>query len=338
MKTSMMVCAIYLLLPALVLSEPGNLRGTSIEDVEMDDLFSTNETDDREANDDILVNGTDDQEALRDFLNEASVLSSYTAARRRSRRRVGAKKCVDTVKANQCLMSRASKANKLWEPDWTWTKYEHSDAHLSSKNLRTDCSGFVGWAIRGCANGLDVLDGVKNGGPGRVKRKRARNFYDAFGPGSLGSRKFCRVEDFRQVQRGDLLVYDKWTQLDSKPGDSGHIMIAFRSPIPRGVTSDGKLVFAQKIIDSTANAHFDFLTFEETRRNCPKDGKCGAGVGYVYVWTDSHGRVLAIRLRGKTHRNELDCHAKKDGRFVDVPCYPQTNHENHNYRIGRLRN
>lgn len=316
---------VSMLLLALASCEPANLRGTA-DDSEAENRTSLNEVDDQDAvfhgaDDGALLNRTDDQQAWQDILHGASMLRS-----------LGTRTCGTTVKANQCLMARANRAEKPWNS--SWTEYVHKDLHLSSTNLKTDCSGFVNWALRGCQTnrlGDRVLREVNKSG--RAGRKRARNFYQAFGESSSG--KWCRVEDFRKVDTGDLLVYDIYKQVDDEPGDSGHIMIAYRSPFERGVTSDGKLVFAQKIIDSTSRAHFDYFTFKETRGSC-RD-KCGAGVGYVYVWTDSRGSVLAIRLRGKGDRNVLDCTATKGGRSVDVPCFPQTNHENHHYRIGRLR-
>jgi len=271
-----------------------------------------------------LINGTDDQMALHGVFHHESMF-----------RRLAVKQCRETRKANQCLMARARRAEREWSS--IRTEYKHNDDHLSSNNLRADCSGFVNWAIRGCQTdnlGERALEEIINGG--RANRKRARNFYDAFGPS--GSGKWRRVEDFRNAGAGDVLVYDIFEQPDDEPGDSGHIMIACRSPFERGVTSDGKLVCAQKIIDSTSKAHFDFLSFTDTRSSCPLTKKCGACVGYVYVRTDSHGRVLAIRLRGNGDRNELGCAAMQDGSSVAVPCFPQSNSERHHYRIGRLRN
>merc|ERR1712087_462596 len=175
---------------------------------------------------------------------------------------------------------------------------------------------------------------------GQQDRKRASDFYQAFGSSRSG--RWCRVEDFRKVGRGDVLVYEivdtggGRRRRSTETGDSGHIMIAWRSPFERGVATDGKLVLAQKIVDSTSKPHFDYLGFTETRSTCDNE-RCGAGVGYVYVWTDTRGSVLAMRLRGKRDRNDLDCYATKDGRRVEVPCFPQSNYERHNYRIGRLR-
>jgi len=322
------VLIVYMLLPALFSCGSANLRGTSADGGE--NLSSVSESDGQDALFDetglelVPFHGADGQMALHDmFLDETMF------------RRLAALQCVETKKANQCLMARASRAEREWSS--SWTEYAHNDDQLSSNNLRTDCSGFVSWAIRGCQTdnlGERVLEEITPGG--LANRKRARNYYYAFGPS--GSGKWCRVEDYRNVDAGDVLVYDIWAQPDDEPGDSGHIMIAYRSPFERGVTSDGKLVFAQKVIDSTSKAHFDYFTFIETRSNCPLTTDCGAGVGYVYVWTDSRGSVLAIRLRGNGDRNELDCTATKDGRNVAVPCFPQSNSERHHYRIGRLRN
>merc|ERR1712194_83719 len=153
-----------------------------------------------------------------------------------------------------------------------------------------------------------------------------------------GSGKRCRVEDFRNVGIGDVLVYDIFEQPDDEPGDSGHIMIAYRSPFEQGVTNDCKLAFAQKIIVSTSKAHFDFLSFTDTRSSCPLTKKCGAGVGYLYAWAGSHGSVLAMKLRGNGGRNELGWTAVRNGGSVAVPRFPRSNLQRRHCRIGRLRN
>jgi len=196
----------------------------------------------------------------------------------------------------------------------------------------------VRWALEGCIKngvGRKALQDVRTSGP--QGRTRARNFYHAFGPGSLGSSKWCRVTDFRNVKRGDVLVYN----IPGNVGngfDTGHIMIAYKTPTELGKTRDGKLVFAQKVIDSSAQPHFNFGSFKDTRSECPTSKKCGAGVGYIYVFTNSHGSILAVRIRGTaTDRNAKNCKATTStGKKKRIACFPQTNHDTHQYRIGRL--
>jgi len=250
---------------------------------------------------------------------------------------VGTRNCWTTHNANQCLMARAKKANKAWGD---WTQYVNSDRYLTgTSSLKTDCSGFVSWALKGCIT-LDekVLRGIERSGPSH--RTRAMNFYDAFGenPPIASSGKWCRVPDFRDVKRGDILVYDIPDNRGRPGKDTGHIMIAYRSPIEVGKTRDGKLVFAQKVIDSSHRPHFDFGTFHDTRERCTNE-KCGAGVGYVYVFTNASGKILAIRLRGDDDdRNAKKCYVtSRNGKRKKIGCFSQSNNRRHRYRIGRLR-
>lgn len=319
-----------LLLPALVRCEdaiPSNLRGavsagpfaTNDSDTSATQLHAHEEVEDSDKG----TEGKEDSDENMDMdLNGTELMPSLQA-----------KTCYTTHRADQCLMARAMEADKPWGP---WTRYVNNDRDLTGpQSLKTDCSGFVTWALTGCNLGAKVLQDIGRSGPNQ--RTRARNFYDAFGPSPLGSKKWCRVADFRDVQRGDVLAYDI---PDNGPGkDSGHIMIAYRSPFEVGRTHDGKLVFAQKVIDSSYKPHFDFGTFKETRRSCPSDKKCGAGVGYIYVFTDSRGRVSAMRLRGDPEdRNAKNCYATDSaGKKKKIGCYSQSNHERHRYRIGRLR-
>jgi len=274
---------------------------------------------------------------VEDLLNGTFQLSALAAKPKKPAKKgtIGTKKCKATKRANQCLMYRAKEANHKWSR--SWTNYTNSDRHMTGpKSIRTDCSGFVRWAVEGCiADGLGkkVMKQIRRSG--EQGRTRAVNFYDAFGPSKLGSSKWCEVPDFRKVARGDVLVYKIKGQENKKGKDSGHIMIAYRSPIAYNETHDGKLVFVQKIIDSSSRAHFDFLGHKDTRSTCPKKSKtCGAGVGYVYVFTDKRGRILAIRLRGDDKdRNRRTCTTKSKKK---IACFADKNHKNHQYRVGRL--
>jgi len=245
------------------------------------------------------------------------------------------KTCSKTKKAKQCLMVRAKKADQEWS--LSWTNYSNSDRWMTGpSSIRTDCSGFVRWALEGCGKeglGKKVLKQIRTSGP--QGRTRASNFYDAFGPTKLGSSKWCAVPDFRKVNKGDVLVYKiKGTKKEREGKDTGHIMIAYKKPIAYNETHDGKLVFVQKIIDSSAQPHFDFLGDKDTRYRCKKTEKCGAGVGYVFVFTDKRGKILAIRIRGpKKDRNAKTCTTKSKKK---IACFSDTNHKTHLYRVGRL--
>lgn len=307
-----------LLLPAIASCQdvpPTNLRGAMVADIPTGGSRAFNGS---------LIAADEDEETTA--LNGTALGPS-----------VQSRTCSATRKANQCLMARAKKANQLWGP---WTRYANSDRHLTGvTSLKTDCSGFVNWALKGCIKnrlGERVLRGIGRSGP--LHRTRAKDFYDAFGPSPpLGSSgKWCRVPDFRAVRRGDILV---WDIPDIGPGkDTGHIMIAYRSPIEVGKISDGTLVFAQKVIDSSHKPHFDFGDFHDTRAACTE--KCGVGVGYVYVFTNARGKILSIRLRGDKDRNAKKCNAtslRGKKKKIPIGCYSQSNHDRHRYRIGRLR-
>lgn len=234
--------------------------------------------------------------------------------------------CPNGVRTPSCL---ASKVQAMAQFTWNSAKtvYRHQYMRASgaacstSRPCETDCSGFVKWAIeqsQSCLNGNRIIEDVKakqaaSGFQTRRRfRYRASDFYEAFG---MRSNYWCTVETFRNIKRGDILVYKIREQ--EAGGDSGHIMVALDEPkYTHTVETPMRMkVYALKVADSSNGAHFDYNGFTDTRRSCP-DG-CGLGIGYVYAWVQD-GVLQAIRLR-------------------DSVSFSQSNADGHLYRIARLR-
>jgi len=148
------------------------------------------------------------------------------------------------------------------------------DGAPSSRN-RSDCSSFIS-ALWRRAYGY---------GPDEMRQwlgdptPRAIDYHSAIAAGN----RFQRIERIGDLQPGDLLAtrYQR-----SRPGATGHVMVAADRPMAVDVCSQARCVFRLVVIDSSRSGHGP----ADTR---PSTG--GAGKGVIQLQTSRDGRFQGYR-------------------------------------------
>ena len=148
------------------------------------------------------------------------------------------------------------------------------DGALVSRN-RSDCSSFI-TALWSRAYGY---------GPEQMRQwlgaaaPRALDYHAAI----LEGNRFQRIERIVDLQSGDLLAtrYQR-----SRPGATGHVMVAASRPIAAGACSEVRCVFRLEVIDASRSGHGPVDT---------REGKSGVGQGVIQLQTNREGRLQGYR-------------------------------------------
>jgi len=140
---------------------------------------------------------------------------------------------------------------------------------------RSDCSSFITalWR-RAHGYGSDQMRQWLG-----VAAPRARDYHDAIVKGN----RFQRIERIVDLQSGDLLAtrYQR-----SRPGATGHVMVAADRPMAVDVCSQARCVFRLVVIDSSRSGHGPADT---------RPGTGGAGKGVIQLQTSRDGRFQGYR-------------------------------------------
>ena len=153
------------------------------------------------------------------------------------------------------------------------------DGALISRN-RSDCSSFI-TALWRRAYGY---------GPNEMRQwlgvsaPRAMDYHGAIVEGN----RFQRIERILDLQPGDLLAtrYQR-----SRPGATGHVMVAAARPTAAGACSAVRCVFRLAVIDSSRSGHGS----ADTRQN-----QDGVGQGVIQLQTSRDGRLQGYRWSERT--------------------------------------
>jgi len=108
---------------------------------------------------------------------------------------------------------------------------------------------------------------------------RAIDYHSAIAAGN----RFQQIERIGDLQPGDLLAtrYQR-----SRPGATGHVMVAADRPMAVDVCSQARCVFRLVVIDSSRSGHGPADT---------RPGTGGAGKGVIQLQTSRDGRFQGYR-------------------------------------------
>jgi hypothetical protein len=166
--------------------------------------------------------------------------------------------------------------------------YQHrTDVDEASGRFNYDCSGFLDYALQKISpEAYAELPISKQSS----KRPLAQDFYTLFSHSTKKSTHWERIRKVSHVRAGDIVVWLRPSDSDSK--NTGHVMIVKSQPSvnPRQTNE-----FLIPVVDSTSSPHA-----QDSR---PK-GQTGLGVGVIGAIVDSKGEPIAYHWRGGESKRE----------------------------------
>lgn len=166
--------------------------------------------------------------------------------------------------------------------------YQHrTDVDEGSGRFNYDCSGFLDYTLQKISPEAYTEIPISKQSS---KRPLAQDFYKLFSHVPKKSVHWERIRKVRHIRAGDIVVWLRPSESDSK--NTGHVMVVKAQPSVNPNQTDEFLV---PVVDSTSSPHA-----QDSRRK----GQTGLGSGVIGVIVDSKGEPMAFHWRGGESKRE----------------------------------
>lgn len=172
--------------------------------------------------------------------------------------------------------------------------YEHlhsaANQQVDGNIAHNDCSGFVSYLLAKYAPAQYSAIASEQPDKNYPQAKIYAQFFNTLSAAQSSHAGWLKVDNFRDLKRGDFIAWAKQVVPGQKPGNSGHVAIVAEPPgdVAETTVNEKQVRFiALKVIDSSSVDHFPPDTLPPNAGQKHRDG-LGEGFVRIIVDADNH--------------------------------------------------